>query len=123
MVPGISEVVWGWWKGLLESGIGWKLISNSLCVLWDITLLRTAMEAQAYLGCSSQGRIGHSAGYSDEDADQYQFNSNSIQNKSPALQVLCLVVSVMQSFKTTTCSPRFKKKIHTQELGFKVAAT
>ena len=37
MVPGISEVIWGWKKGLLESGIGQKLISNSLWVLWDLT--------------------------------------------------------------------------------------
>src|SRR5882724_7015617 len=28
LVPGILEVVWGWWKWLLESGMGWKLISN-----------------------------------------------------------------------------------------------
>src|SRR5882724_10417807 len=35
--PGISEVVWGWWKWVLESRMGQKLISMSLWVLWDIT--------------------------------------------------------------------------------------
>src|SRR5882724_11478119 len=47
----------------------------------------------------------------------FQFNSNSIPNKSPALQ-LCLVMLVTQSFETTTCSPRFKYKTQTQELDF-----
>src|SRR5882672_2840254 len=31
-----------------------------------------------------------------------KFDSNSTQNTSPALRVLCLVVSVMQSFETTS---------------------
>src|SRR5882724_11434651 len=35
--PAILEVVWGWWKWVLESGMGRKLISMSLWVLWDIT--------------------------------------------------------------------------------------
>jgi len=35
--PGISEVVWGWQKRVLESGMGQKLISKSLWVLQDIT--------------------------------------------------------------------------------------
>jgi len=38
LVPGISKVVWGWQKWLLESRIGWKLINKSLWVLWDVTL-------------------------------------------------------------------------------------
>jgi len=33
LVPGISEVMWGWQKGLLESGMGWKCISGGLWVL------------------------------------------------------------------------------------------
>ena len=37
LVLGISEVKWRWWRWLLESGKGWKLISNCLWVLWDIT--------------------------------------------------------------------------------------
>ena len=35
--PGISEVMWGWWKRVLESGMGQKLISKSLWVLRDVT--------------------------------------------------------------------------------------
>ena len=34
---GISEVMWGWWKRELESRMGWKHISKSLWVLWDVT--------------------------------------------------------------------------------------
>ena len=30
---GISEVMWGWQKWLLESRMGWKLISTSLWAL------------------------------------------------------------------------------------------
>jgi len=36
--PGISEVMWGWRKWVLESGMGWKHISTSLWALRDITL-------------------------------------------------------------------------------------
>ena len=38
LVQGISEVEWRWNRWLLESGKGWKLISNCLWVLWDITV-------------------------------------------------------------------------------------
>ena len=38
VVLGISEVMGWWWKGLLESGIGQKLISKSLWALQDVTL-------------------------------------------------------------------------------------
>jgi len=37
LVPGISEVVWRWQRWFLESRMGWKLVSNCLWVLWDIT--------------------------------------------------------------------------------------
>ena len=37
--PGISEGMWGWQKRVLESGIGWKLISKSLWALQDVTLI------------------------------------------------------------------------------------
>jgi len=36
--PGILEVMWGWRKWILESRLGWKLISMSLWVLQDVTL-------------------------------------------------------------------------------------
>src|SRR5882724_8945033 len=36
--PGILEVVWGWWKWVLESRMGRKLVSMSLWVLLDITV-------------------------------------------------------------------------------------
>ena len=35
---GISEVMWGWQKWVLESRMGWKLISTSLWELWDVTV-------------------------------------------------------------------------------------
>ena len=35
---GISEVVWGWQKWVLESRMGCKLISTSLWVLQDVTV-------------------------------------------------------------------------------------
>jgi len=35
--PGILEVVWGWQKWVLESRMGWKLISMSLWALQDVT--------------------------------------------------------------------------------------
>ena len=36
----------------------------------------------------------------------FQFDSNSIPNMSPVLQVLFLVVSVTQLFETMICSPK-----------------
>ena len=36
--PGISEVVWEWWKWVLESGMGQKLFSTSLWALQDVTV-------------------------------------------------------------------------------------
>jgi len=36
--PGISEVVWGWRKWVLESRMGQKLISTSLWALQDLTV-------------------------------------------------------------------------------------
>ena len=36
--PGISEVVWEWWKWVLESGMGQKLINTSLWALQDVTV-------------------------------------------------------------------------------------
>ena len=35
--PGISEVMWGWQKRVLESRMGQKHISDGLWVLWDVT--------------------------------------------------------------------------------------
>jgi len=37
-VLGISEVMWGWQKRVLESRTGQKLISKSFWVLWDVTV-------------------------------------------------------------------------------------
>ena len=37
LVPVISEVMWGWWKRVLESRMGQKCISDGLWVLWDVT--------------------------------------------------------------------------------------
>ena len=38
LVLGILEVIWMWQRWLLESGMGQKLISNCLWVLWDVTV-------------------------------------------------------------------------------------
>ena len=46
-----------------------------------------------------------------------KFDSNSTQNTSPALQVLCLVVSVTQSFETTSVHLYSKHK-QTKALDF-----
>ena len=43
----------------------------------------------------------------------FQFDSNSIPNKSPACQTLYLVVSVMQLFKATCWSPKTKTQNNT----------
>src|SRR5882672_10654977 len=52
-----------------------------------------------------------------------KFDSNSTQNTSPALRVLCLVVSVTQSFETTSVHLKSKHK-QTKELDFlKVSTT
>src|SRR5882724_7849245 len=40
----------------------------------------------------------------------FQFDSNPIQNKSPALRTLYLIVSVMQSFEATCWLPKTKHK-------------
>jgi len=36
--PGISEVMWGWRKRVLESGMGQKCISDGLWMLRDVTM-------------------------------------------------------------------------------------
>src|SRR5882672_7893022 len=51
-----------------------------------------------------------------------KFDSNSTQNTSPALRVLCLVVSVTQSFETTSVHLYSKHK-QTKELDFSKVST
>src|SRR5882672_8235673 len=51
-----------------------------------------------------------------------KFDSNSTQNTSPALRVLCLVVSVTQSFETTSVHLNSKHK-QTKELDFSKVST
>ena len=38
MVLGILEVIWGWWKRLLESRMGCKCIIDVFWVLQDVTV-------------------------------------------------------------------------------------
>src|SRR5882724_3030113 len=54
---GILEVMWGWWKWVLESGMSWKLISTSLWVLWDVTQVQyTGPQAKEYCGSRRMNR-------------------------------------------------------------------
>jgi len=48
LILGISEVVWGWWNWLLESGIGWKLTSESLWALQHVTALQSCQFGEQY---------------------------------------------------------------------------
>jgi len=71
-------------------------------------------------GCVS--RKGDELSYWQAWQCQFWFNSNSIPNMSPALQVLFLIVLVTQLFKTMICSPKCKYKTQKQELDFKISA-
>src|SRR5882724_7721857 len=51
VVLGISEVIWGWWKRLLESRMCQKHISNGLWVLQDVTTSRNTLALFQFL-CS-----------------------------------------------------------------------
>ena len=47
--PGILEVMWGWWKWVLESGMDCKLISMSLWALWDVTEIQETERATGHM--------------------------------------------------------------------------
>jgi len=59
--PGILEVMWGWWKRIIESGLGRKHISDALWVLWDILLMFLTLPSCffSFFLCSCTTAIHH----------------------------------------------------------------